>query len=493
MGSSRHRRLPWTGNSPRETVVFAGAAVAALYALLTPVHLLLLSGVPRTVMASMAAASALTAAALATAAHRRTVAPEQLPVVLAVVAALPLVNSLTHTAVAHELEQTAVTMLSIVAIAAVARARLAVLSVAAALAAWAVIVLAEDLGPPGQVRHYGFGLILAVLLGWAVHEILARTQRRLRGVRDDLDAVVAVARCGRSGADPRPVVLSAVRRLAAATSVAWVEPEGRYLVAMLSDGVDTTGARVPIESQTATARCWATGTRTFVSDTSADKHVDASLVALTRSMSTLSEPVLHDGEVLAVLAVGWAHHVPDLEDHAVTVVSTLAAEAGAAVAATRLRARLEGLATTDPMTALCNRRGWQERVNDLAALCGRTGQPLALALADLDHFKAYNDAHGHQAGDLLLQAFARVATALLRDVDVIARWGGEEFAIALPGCDAETARVALDRLRTSVPGGQTCSVGLATWNGEEPVTACLARADAALYRAKASGRDRVAL
>jgi len=473
--------------------VFACAAVTALYGVLTPTHLLLQSGVPRTVMATMAAASALTAAALGTAAHRRILPADRLPVVLAIVAGLPLLNSLTHTAVTRELEQTAVTMLSIVAIAAVARPRLAVLSVAATLAAWATIVLVEDLGPPGQVRHYGFGLALAVLLGWAVHEILARTQRRLQGVRDDLDAVVAVARCGRSGTDPRPVVLAAVRRLAAATSVAWMEPEGRYLVAVLSDGVDTTGARVPIESQTATARCWATGSRTFVSDTSADKHVDASLVALTRAMSTLSEPVLHDGEVLAVLAVGWARQVPDLEDRAVTVVSTLAAEAGAAVAATRLRTRLEALATTDPMTALMNRRGWYERVNDLAALCGRTRQPLTLAIADLDHFKAYNDAHGHEAGDLLLQEFARIATALLRDVDVLARWGGEEFAIALPGCDAETARVALDRLRMSVPGRQTCSFGIATWDGVETVTECLARADAALYRAKASGRDRMAL
>src|SRR4051794_23665100 len=137
MAPSRHRRLPWTGDSPRETVVFAGAAIAALYVLLTPTHLLLLSGTPRTVMASVAAASALTAAALATAAHRRTLPAERLPVVLAIVAALPLVNSLTHTAVARELQQTAVTMLSIVAIAAVAHARLAVLSVAAALAAWA--------------------------------------------------------------------------------------------------------------------------------------------------------------------------------------------------------------------------------------------------------------------------------------------------------------------------------------------------------------------
>jgi diguanylate cyclase (GGDEF)-like protein len=474
-------------------VVYAGTVVAVLYAALTPVHLLVLADTTRIVMASVAAASALTAAVLATATHRGAVPAKRLPLTLAVLAALPLVNSLTHTGVARELEQTAVTMLSIVAVAAVARARLAVLSVAVTLATWVVLVVTEDLGPPEAVRHYGVGLLLAVLLAWAVHEILARTGRRLRSVGEDLDAVTAVARCGTSGADPRPVVLSAVRKLAAANSVAWVEPAGKYLVAVVTDGVDATGARVPIESPAATARCWATRARIFVSDTRKSTRVDAALVALTGSVSMLCEPVVHDGVTIAVLTVGWTRQVRDLEDHAVTVVSTLAAEAGAAVAATRLRAQLEELATTDPMTDLVNRRGWHQRVNDLAALSARNGQPLMLAMADLDHFKAYNDTHGHQAGDALLQEFARVATALLRDVDVVARWGGEEFAIALPGSDATAAVKALDRLRASVPTGQTCSFGIAAWDGVEAVSACLARADAALYRAKAAGRDRVAL
>jgi diguanylate cyclase (GGDEF)-like protein len=221
--------------------------------------------------------------------------------------------------------------------------------------------------------------------------------------------------------------------------------------------------------------------------------VNPDLAVLPGSFSTLCEPVLHDGEVLAVLVVGWSHDVPRLEDHAASVVSTLAAEAGAALAATRLRVRLESLATTDPMTGLANRRGWQQRVSTLATLSARSRQPLTLALADLDHFKHYNDARGHDAGDALLQSFSRTATSLLRDVDVIARWGGEEFAIALPGSDEAAATVALDRLRRAVPDGQTCSFGIATWDGTETVTACLARADAALYRAKAAGRDRVAL
>jgi diguanylate cyclase (GGDEF)-like protein len=491
MATSRRRRLPWRGDSPREIAVFAGAAVAALYAILTPMHLALLVGTPRWVMALVASASAATAAVLSVAVHRGAVPEARLPVVLAVVASLPLINSLTHTAVAREIQQTAVTMLSIVAISAIAHAQLSVPIVAAALLTWGGIVAAQRLGPPELVVHYGLGLLLAVLLSWAVHEILSRTQRRLLSLRDDYDAVATVARCGRAGEDPRPVALQAIRKLAGAASTAWVEPDGKYLVAVLSEGVNITGARVPIDSQAATAVCWARRSRVFVSNTATSAQVDAPLVALTGAVSTLAEPVMHDGEISAVLVVGWTGHVADLTDRAVTIVSTLAAEAGAAVAATRLRAQLESLATTDPMTGLLNRRGWHQRVNNLAMLSARTGSPLTLALADLDRFKQYNDAHGHEAGDLLLQGFARTATALLRDVDVLARWGGEEFAIGLAGSDEAAARVALERLRQAVPDGQTCSFGVATWDGSETIAACLARADAALYRAKAAGRDRV--
>src|SRR5919107_4602601 len=101
MVTSRRRRRPWRGDSPREIAVFAGAAVAVLYAVLTPLHLALLHGTTRMVMSAVAAASAATAAAIATAVHREAVPEARLPMALAVVASLPLVNALTHTAVAR--------------------------------------------------------------------------------------------------------------------------------------------------------------------------------------------------------------------------------------------------------------------------------------------------------------------------------------------------------------------------------------------------------
>ena len=156
-----------------------------------------------------------------------------------------------------------------------------------------------------------------------------------------------------------------------------------------------------------------------------------------------------------------------------------------------LRQQLQALATTDPLTGLVNRRGWYERLEVLTARVRRTGESLTLAVADLDHFKKYNDTNGHDAGDELLREFAERTTSSLREVDLVARWGGEEFAIALPGSNADEARIALDRLRRNVPGGQTCSFGLATWDGVEPLAGCLARADEALYRAKVAGRNRI--
>lgn len=114
---------------------------------------------------------------------------------------------------------------------------------------------------------------------------------------------------------------------------------------------------------------------------------------------------------------------------------------------------------------------------------------MSIAMMDLDHFKSFNDAFGHQAGDRLLVNAARRWTAELRPMDTIARYGGEEFLVLLPGCDIVTATIAADRLRAAVPDGQTCSAGVARWDGSEPASPLIARADAALYAAKAAGRD----
>ena len=153
--------------------------------------------------------------------------------------------------------------------------------------------------------------------------------------------------------------------------------------------------------------------------------------------------------------------------------------------------RLDVLAHTDSLTGLANRRAWEEQLPDLLGQAG--AEPFTVCVLDLDHFKAYNDAYGHAAGDSLLAETAEVWRQAIRPGDLLVRIGGEEFALALPNCDIVTARVILERLRSIVPDGQTCSAGLTHAKPREHGDALLARADAALYKAKRTGRNKTAI
>ena len=154
-----------------------------------------------------------------------------------------------------------------------------------------------------------------------------------------------------------------------------------------------------------------------------------------------------------------------------------------------LLGRLERLATTDPLTGAGNRRAWDSELEQ--AFVDRRGQPVAVGLLDLDHFKAFNDFHGHEGGDRLLATAAQAWLTALRPGDRLVRIGGDEFAVLLPGCEAADAHAALLRMARATPLGQTCSGGVAEWDGVEDADALLRRADLALYRAKRAGRDRI--
>lgn len=159
----------------------------------------------------------------------------------------------------------------------------------------------------------------------------------------------------------------------------------------------------------------------------------------------------------------------------------------------RLLARVRELATTDTLTGLPNRRAWDERAVGAAGRDRRA--PTCVAIIDLDRFKAFNDTHGHDGGDELLVAAAKAWAEVIRDDDLLVRWGGEEFALLLPATDAETARIVLERMQAATPLGQTFSAGIAVCgeDGAEGLATALRRADDALYRAKADGRARVSL
>jgi diguanylate cyclase (GGDEF)-like protein/PAS domain S-box-containing protein len=156
-----------------------------------------------------------------------------------------------------------------------------------------------------------------------------------------------------------------------------------------------------------------------------------------------------------------------------------------------LMSELDSAARTDPLTGVPNRRWLASELDREMARARRDGPDFCLALLDLDHFKRFNDRHGHLAGDRLLREACRRWRSALRTSDFLARYGGEEFVVLLPNCSPAQAVEAIERLRSETPAGQTCSAGIATWDGVEDAVALIARADAALYEAKEGGRDRI--
>jgi diguanylate cyclase (GGDEF)-like protein/PAS domain S-box-containing protein len=167
-----------------------------------------------------------------------------------------------------------------------------------------------------------------------------------------------------------------------------------------------------------------------------------------------------------------------------------------------MEANLQKLAGTDPLTGLANRARFSALAADEIRRAQRYGRPLAVVMLDIDYFKGINDTYGHGVGDMALQAFAGLCRGMVREPDLVARLGGEEFALLLPETDRAGGLALAERLRAAVaamrlaelPLAMTVSAGVADVGpGEDAVDAALARADEALYEAKRAGRNRSVL
>ena len=170
-------------------------------------------------------------------------------------------------------------------------------------------------------------------------------------------------------------------------------------------------------------------------------------------------------------------------------IQTVGTTAAAAFTAWYFHRLLQRSSTTDPLTGLPNRQALAGIVDRELARSGRQGTPVSLAVVDLDSFKEVNDREGHRAGDELLKLVSSRWRRGLRPGDEMVRYGGDEFIVLLPGCDASDGARVIDGLRRS--GQQPCSVGVAQWVPGEPIESTLADADAALYEVKRAGGDSV--
>jgi diguanylate cyclase (GGDEF)-like protein len=150
---------------------------------------------------------------------------------------------------------------------------------------------------------------------------------------------------------------------------------------------------------------------------------------------------------------------------------------------------------TDPLTGLRNRRAFLSRLDDEVDRSKRLGSTFSVAMIDVDHFKSFNDAHGHAAGDVALRQMAEIIDHECRSTDLVARYGGEEFVVILTGADLDAAVALGERIRRSVEVADwarqplTVSVGVASTTGSDDADELVQLADAAMYRAKAAGRN----
>lgn len=332
---------------------------------------------------------------------------------------------------------------------------------------------------------------LAALAGFAIQSLVRSLIAGEAAARSSEQALAIATRAIRdatASAHPRPAICEAACRASGADAAILVEPDEETgdLVATASAGIGDVELRItPGREPSGSVIALASGRRYFVGDAATDSTVNPRVVALTGAASILYEPVLSGDDVVGVLAVCWRRPVTDANSPGAATVRLLAAEAAGIIERGELLESLARLARTDSLTGLLNRRSWDELLAAEVTRASRTGRPFAVLMIDVDDLKSVNDRGGHPAGDRLLKAAASAFRAELRQGDNVARIGGDEFGALLPECDHDLALSIGERMAAAMPEGTSCSVGVASFADGDDVAAVVARADDALYRAKA--------
>jgi diguanylate cyclase (GGDEF)-like protein len=365
-----------------------------------------------------------------------------------------------------------------------------VLAAVCALYLAPILILGSPGYPHTQYRTGVLTVALCALVGLSTQHLVARVRREADEAhrsRRMLEEVTRLAHELYASSDVRTDLSWGTLKIADASVAVVFEPDpvAGTLSASAIAGLAADRLEVAPSSGNPIGAAYLSGVPRLRQSTAVtDVAMPEMWRAAGRPDTVLYQPMLRGGVSIGVLAVAWPAGY-DVAGARANVVELLAHGAALALGRADQVTQLTDMAETDPLTGLPNRRAWDARVT--RAVAGE--EAVTVAILDMDHFKRFNDTHGHQAGDRLLRETALAWRDQLRGGDLLARLGGEEFGLLLVGCDEGAAFDVIERLRAAVTEQQTCSVGIAVRRPAEPFESVLGRADDALYDAKAAGRD----
>jgi diguanylate cyclase (GGDEF)-like protein len=340
-------------------------------------------------------------------------------------------------------------------------------------------------------------VLLALTLGVGI--VAARRLRRLHETNDRLRALQRTVLITSSVLGPGEVLresVDAVQKIMGYSHVAVMSVKGGMLVPEVWTGYERV-PDVPLD-RGVTGRAARTRQPVFVPDVRACPDF---IPGVENTTSEIACPIAVDGDVVGVLNVetvgGRRLYREDVD-----LISSVAAQMGVALRNAMRFEQTREQAIRDGLTDLYNHAYFQQRIREEVSRARRSGRPLAIALLDLDGMKATNDTFGHTAGDRVLRALAGVLRSSVRSEDMVARYGGDEFAIVMPETDAEGAQRVAERIRArlsarpllrigSTPVLVTPSVGIAEFpRHADTAEEWIRKADEALYCAKRAGKNR---
>ncbi len=370
----------------------------------------------------------------------------------------------------------------------------------AVLVGMTTVLLAQNvlIGPPAypnsQYRGGAIFIIVSAIIGLVTQRLVAQARFQTAEAQDRermLEQVAEVVRNLSNSPHARAEVCAAAKTISNASMAILYESTGASgeLCSTSMAGIEIEPIEIGPHERSGVSEAFRTGRSLFFAEDNESEFFNSEAWELAgRPAAVLFEPLLRGTESIGVLVVGWPKAVR-VGGSRTTTIALLAHEVVAVIERADMLTQLADIASTDALTGLPNRRAWDTHLAETFS----KDQRVTIAMLDLDHFKDYNDTYGHPAGDRLLRETAAAWREELRAGDFVARFGGDEFALLLPNCNAANALEVVERLRLRIPSEQSCSAGIAGHGPRATPEALMAHADTALYEAKTAGRDRTCL